>query len=449
MQFPKDFLWGSATASYQIEGSKIEHGRGECIWHRFSHTPGKTHNGDTGDVACDHLNRYQDDIGLMRQLGLQTYRFSISWPRVIPAGTGTPNEAGLDFYDRVIDKLLANNIRPFITLYHWDLPQALQDRGDGWENPDSVQWFADYTDLVTRRYGDRVKDWITHNEPWCAAFLGNMIGIHAPGKRDLRTAFLVNHNLMLSHGAAMGVIRQNVSDSRAGIVLNPAPVYPATDSEADKQAAQISDGLRNRWYLDPLYKGTYPADIVALLNTQGALEGIDLDSVKAAAAPTDFLGINFYNRDIVAASDDPNQPFKGVKPDYEGVEFTAMGWEVYADALTELLVRINNDYQPKALYVTENGAAYEETPLNGANVEVVEDPQRVEYLRKHFIAAQNAIAQGVPLTGYFVWSFMDNFEWSEGYNKRFGIVYVDYDTQVRTFKRSALYLRDVIAAQSR
>lgn len=449
MQFPKDFLWGSATASYQIEGSKIEHGRGECIWHRFSHTPGKVHNGDTGDVACDHLNRYKDDIALMRQLGLQAYRFSISWPRVIPAGTGVTNEQGLDFYDRVIDELLANNIRPFITLYHWDLPQALQDRDNGWENPDSVQWFADYTDLVTRRYGDRVKDWITHNEPWCAAFLGNFIGVHAPGKHDPNAAFKVTHHLLLSHAAAMRVIRQNVVESRAGITLNPAPVHPATDSEADKQAARISDGLRNRWYLDPLYKGTYPADIVELLNKWGALEGIDLDAVKDATVPTDFLGINFYNRDIVAASDDPSQPFKGVKPDYEGVEFTAMGWEVYPDSLTELLVRINDDYHPKALYITENGAAYDETSPNGSGVDVVEDPQRVEYLRKHFVAAQNAIKQGVPLIGYFVWSFMDNFEWSEGYNKRFGIVYVDYDTQVRTFKRSALYLRKVIAEQSR
>jgi beta-glucosidase len=446
MQFPKDFLWGAATASYQIEGAAREYGRGECIWTRFSHTPGKTYNGDTGDVACDHLHRYEGDIALMRQLGLQTYRFSISWPRVIPAGTGAPNPEGLEFYDRLIDALLTNGIAPYMTLYHWDLPQALQDRGGGWENPDSVNWFADYAELVTRRYGDRVKNWITHNEPWCTAFLGNLIGIHAPGKQDAPAAFKVAHHLLLSHGAAMGVIRRNVAESYAGIALNPAPVHPASYRPADHTAARLADGMRNRWFLDPLYNGHYPADLVEHLNAQGALDGLDLDAVRAANVPTDFLGVNFYNRDIVAATDNPAMPWDGVKPDYPGVEFTAMGWEVYAPSFTELLVRLWREYAPAALYITENGAAYPDAPPDGTGV--VEDSARVAYIQRHLSAAADAIAQGVPLRGYFVWSFMDNFEWAEGYSKRFGVVYVDYPTQARTFKRSALVYRDLIAAQN-
>lgn len=440
MQFPKDFLWGVATASYQIEGSKIEHGRGECIWHRFSHTPGKTYNGDTGDVACDHLNRYQEDVKLMRQLGAQAYRFSISWPRVIPAGTGATNAIGLDFYDRLVDEVLANDIVPFATLYHWDLPQALQDRG-GWESPDSPAWFVEYTDLMTRRLGDRIKYWVTHNEPWCAAFLGYMIGIHAPGKQDTHAGYKAAHHLLLSHGLAVPVIRQNVKEAQVGIVLNPAVAHPASDSEADRIAAHRSEGLQNRWFLDPLYKGKYPSDMVETLNTQGLLDDIDLEAVKIAAVPTDFLGINYYSRGIIKAADEA-PGFKGVKPDYPGVEFTEMGWEIYPDGLTELLVSITQDYAPEAIYITENGAAFkDEPPTNG----VVHDPRRVEYLRNHFEAASKAIAQGVPLKGYFVWSFLDNFEWAEGYNKRFGIVYVDYATQVRTLKDSALYYQSIIS----
>ncbi len=441
MTFPKDFLWGAATASYQIEGSRTEDGRGECIWQRFSHTPGKVKNGDTGDIACDHLNRYAEDVALMREIGLQTYRFSVAWSRVLPTGVGTVAENGLDFYDRLVDELLKNNITPFVTLYHWDLPQALQDNG-GWENPDSVKWFTDYTEVVTKALGDRVKNWITHNEPWCVAFLGNMFGVHAPGKQDAKAAFAVAHHLLISHGTAMNVIRQNVADSYAGITLNLAPKYPETDSDADKKAAYTADGIQNRWFLDPVYKGVYPADIVEKASEY--LDGLDLSAVKQAAVPTDFLGINYYMRGIVRAEENP-MGFNEKMADYEGVELTAMDWEVYPDGLHDILVNTARDYDVKALYVTENGAAYDEPePING----VVEDAKRVSYLQRHFAAAEAAIAQGAPLKGYFVWSFLDNFEWAEGYTKRFGITYVDYATQKRIPKRSSLFYKDVIKAQT-
>lgn len=441
MAFPKDFVWGSATASYQIEGSRTADGRGECIWQRFSNTPGKVQNGDTGEIACDHLNRYADDVALMQQIGLQVYRFSVAWPRVLPTGTGKVHAAGLDFYNRLVDELLKANITPFITLYHWDLPQALQDKG-GWENPDSVKWFADYAAILTQKLGDRVKNWITHNEPWCVAFLGNLMGVHAPGKQDAKAAYAAAHHLLISHGAAMQVIRQNVADSKAGITLNLAPKHPATDSEADKQAAYTSDGFLNRWFLDPIYKGAYPADIVEKVG--GALEGLDLSAVQQAAVPSDFLGVNYYTRGIVKADDTNPLGFTEIRADYDGVELTAMAWEVYPDGLREILVNTARDYQPTALYVTENGAAYDEpVPSNG----IVEDPKRVSYLERHLKAVEAAIAQGAPVKGYFVWSLMDNFEWAYGYSKRFGIIYVDYASQQRTLKRSALYYRDFIKAQ--
>jgi beta-glucosidase len=433
MAFPKDFLWGVAASSYQIEGGALTEGRGECIWYNFSHTPGKVQDGDTGDVACDHLHLYKEDVQLMADLGVQAYRFSVSWPRVIPEGTGRINEQGLDFYDNLVDELLKHGIQPWLTLNHWDFPQALQNKG-GWANPDSVQWFAEYTDVMTRSLGDRVRGWITHNEPWCVSILSNLLGIHAPGLNDPPTAYKVAHHLNLSHGAAMGVIRQNAPGVPAGITLNLSPAVPATDSEADAQAAQFFDATFNRWFLDPIFKGSYPADGIAMLN--GALDGIDLDAVKAAAVPMDFLGINFYNRTVVSASGQAKLP--------DNAQFTEMGWEVYPQALTDLLVRVARDYAPPAIYITENGAAFADPdPADG----VVEDPKRVDYLKGHFQAAENAIIQGVPLKGYFVWSLMDNFEWSFGYSKRFGIVHVDYATQKRTPKRSARFYQEMIARE--
>ena len=436
MTFPQDFLWGAATASYQIEGGGLSEGRGECIWHRFSHTLGNVKNGDTGDVACDHLHRYKEDVALMAQLGLGAYRLSVSWPRVIPAGIGATNEAGLDFYDSLIDELLRYGIQPYVTIYHWDLPQALQDKG-GWANPDSPKWFADYTDTITRALGDRVKGWITFNEPWCVSILSNLIGAHAPGLRDAPTAYRVAHQLNLSHGQAVGVIRQNCPTADVGITLNLWPIVPASDSEVDVEAARMIDGMQNRWFLDPLFKGSYPTEVAEYLGD--AIQSIDLDEVKSAAVPIDFLGINYYNRMVISASGPAALP--------EDAEYTAMGWEVYPQGLTDLLVRVYRDYAPKALYVTENGAAYDD-PVPSPTDDIVEDPQRVAYLESHLNACDQAIIQGVPLKGYFVWSLMDNFEWAEGYSKRFGIVYVDYETQKRTLKRSARFYQEMIARQA-
>ncbi len=438
MAFPKDFLWGAATASYQIEGASRQDGRGDCIWTRFSHTPGKVMNGDTGDVATDHYHRYVEDVALMQELGLQTYRFSISWPRVIPNGTGATNPAGLDFYDRLVDELLKANIIPTATLYHWDLPQALQNRG-GWLNREILGWFADYTDLMTRRLGDRVKNWITINEPWVVAFLGYGFGVHAPGHTDVRGALLASHHLLLAHGDSMRLIRQNVPDSCAGITLNMSWVDAATSSEADIQAAQRHNGHLNRWFIDPVMRGEYPSDIVAVYGD--LLEGIDVTEVKAAAEPQDFLGINYYFRNVIAH--DPTTPYLqtgDVKvPD---AKRTRMGWEVYPKSFTQLLVWLQQEYAPRALWITENGAAYPDpAPVNG----MVADPERTDYIQTHIAAVENAIQQGSPVTAYFVWSLLDNFEWAYGYDRRFGIIHVDFKTLKRTLKQSGLWYRDFIA----
>lgn len=439
MSFPSDFLWGAAASSYQIEGAVSEDGRGECIWTRFSHTPGKVKNGDTGDRACEHYQRYREDIALMGSLGLMSYRFSIAWPRIFPAGTGTVNAAGLDFYSRLVDELLKAGITPFATLYHWDLPQALQDRG-GWANPDSVKWFADYVDVMTRALGDRVNHWITHNEPWVIAFLGNYLGIHAPGIKDLPTALKVAHHVLISHGEAVPVIRANVPNAHAGITLNLYPIYPNSASADDQLAAQLQDGYANRWFLDPVYKGHYPTDMVELFGS--ALDGIDLSAVRVASVPTDFLGVNYYSRTLVTY--DPAELFKNkhVKP--ADSAYTSMDWEVYPQGLTDILVRLKREYAVPAIYITENGAAYPDPdPQDG----VVEDPDRTAYYVGHLDAIADALAQEVPVKGYYAWSLMDNFEWAEGYEQRFGIVHVDFETQQRTPKRSALYYRDRIHAE--
>jgi beta-glucosidase len=437
MSFAKDFVWGAATSSYQVEGAVQEDGRGECIWHRFTHTPGKVAGGATGDVACDHYHRYREDVALMSDLGLQGYRFSIAWARVLPQGTGATNPAGLDFYDRLVDELLCKNIQPFVTLYHWDLPQALQDRG-GWENPDSIGWFREYVDLMSRRLGDRVGHWITHNEPWVIAFLGNYIGAHAPGKRDLPTAYKVGHHVLLSHGAAVPVIRANAPNAQVGITIDQVYIQPASQSPADVQAAYRVDGYRNRWFLDAVFKGQYTADVVPWV--ESALDGIDPTAVKQAAVPIDFLGINYYTRNLYAAAE--SGPFKSRPVPAPDRPRTANGWEIYSDGLRELLVRVSRDYRPQAIYITENGAAFDDpAPCQG----IIEDPQRADYYRLHFDACAAAIEQGVPLKGYFAWSLLDNFEWAEGYRMRFGIVHVNFETLERTPKRSALAYRDWIA----
>ncbi len=442
-RFPDDFVWGAATAAYQIEGAVNEDGRGPSIWDTFSHTPGKTLNGDTGDVACDHYHRWQDDVKLMQELGLPAYRFSIAWPRVLPEGTGQPNERGLDFYDRLVDALLAANITPFVTLYHWDLPQALQDRG-GWPNRDTVEAFVEYTDVVAGRLGDRVTYWITHNEPWVSGFLGHYRGEHAPGLTDLRVALQAVHHLLLSHGRAIPVLRSAREAVQVGITLNLSPAYPVTPSPEDQAAARRHDGYQNRWFLDPVYGRGYPEDMLQLYgDLLPQMEASDLDIM---AAPTDFLGVNYYNPARVRAA-----PFTANPLGYstrsakelaaEGREITAMGWEGAPETLTGLLLRLHHDYGPRAIYITENGAAFDDQVTNGR----VHDPRRIAFLRSHFQAAHEALSRGVPLRGYFVWSLMDNFEWAYGYSKRFGIVYVDYETQARIPKDSAYWYQRVIA----
>jgi len=436
LSFPSGFVWGAATASFQIEGGVAD--RGRCIWDDFCRWPGKVLNGDTGDVADDHYHRYRDDVALMQRLNLNAYRFSISWPRIMPAGSGAVSARGLDFYDRLVDALLEANIRPFATLYHWDLPSDLQRLG-GWASRDMAQRFVDYVDVVGRRLGDRVTDWITHNEPWVVAFLGNLMGMHAPGWQDLGLALQVGHHVLLSHGLAVPVLRALGGNQQVGITLNLYPVYPASGSEQDALAARRYDGFANRWFLDPLFCTQYPEDMMSHFGWQAPrIAPGDLETI---AAPIDLLGINYYSRALVAYSEDAPLCAEQLHP---AGEYTAMGWEVYPQGLTDLLVRVNADYAPHAMYITENGAAYEDRLVAGR----VHDAARTRYLAQHLQAAHAAIQQGAPLAGYFAWSLLDNFEWAFGYARRFGIVHVDFDTQQRTPKDSALYLARVAAANA-
>lgn len=435
--FPPDFLWGAATASYQIEGAATEDGRGESIWDRFCATPGKVRNGESGAVACDHYHRYREDVALMRELGLNAYRFSVAWPRILPSGRGRVNEQGLDFYDRLVDELLANGIEPFVTLYHWDLPQALEDEG-GWKNRATAEAFADYAGIVARRLGDRVKHWITHNEPWVVAWMGYGSGRHAPGRTDgVAGALTVAHHLLLSHGLAVPVIRRECPDAQVGITLNLSPLYPATQDAADLEAVRQADGTANRWFLDSIFRGHYPDDVLERHRDQ--LPRIEASDLQTIAAPIDFLGINNYSRQVVRA--DSEKGVVSVRP--QGSEYTAMDWEVAPDAFYDLLVRVARDYAPPRMYVTENGAAYGDIREHDGQVR---DPERQRYLQQYFAAASRAIESGVPLAGYFVWSLMDNFEWAEGYWKRFGLIFVDYPTCERVPKGSYHWYRNQIAA---
>jgi len=437
---PPDFLWGAATASYQIEGAPNEEGRGESIWDRFSATPGKVKNGDTGAVACDHYHRYIEDVALMARLGLHAYRFSIAWPRILPEGTGTPNQAGLDFYSHLVDELLAAGIQPFATLYHWDLPQILQDRHGGWLGRDTAEAFAAYAEVVVRTLGDRVKDWITLNEPLCSSWLGHGIGIHAPGFRDPALAMRAAHNLLLGHGFAAPILRDNCRGARVGISLNLNPTHPATESPADQAAARHADLLANRLFLDPLYRGAYPRELLEQFG-EHAFGVVDGD-MRIVSAPLDFLGINYYTRSFRRADPAGLDP-TGEEARIEGVDRTEMDWEIYPDGLHEMLSRVHREYHPSALYVTESGAAFPDVLTESG---AVHDERRRAYLESHFAAAQRLVAEGVPLRGYFVWSLLDNFEWAEGYGKRFGLVYVNYPSQRRVVKDSGRWYADFIAA---
>ncbi len=437
--FPVGFIWGAATSAYQIEGAWNEDGKGESIWDRFSHTPGKTYNGETGDVACDHYHRWREDLALMREIGLDAYRFSVSWPRVLPSGRGRVNGAGLGFYDRLVDGLLNAGIQPVVTLYHWDLPQALQDEG-GWANRDTAYLFADYAQLMVRTLGDRVSMWITHNEPWVAAFEGHLSGGHAPGLRDLPTAVRVVHHLLFSHGLAVQSIRDTRADLQVGITLNLSPVEPASDSQDDLNAASRMDGFANRLFLDPLIGAGYPQDILSLLD--GVTVPVQDGDMQVIARPLDFLGVNYYTRTVVRLA--PGEGLLQVERVRPDGEYTTMDWEVYPEGLRILLERLHTSYPFPAYYVTENGAAFpDELQADGS----VHDGRRRAYLAAHFEAAGRAIHNGVPLKGYFVWSLMDNFEWAHGYSQRFGLIYVDYPTQRRLMKDSALWYRAFLQAR--
>ncbi len=444
-QFPAGFLWGAATAAYQIEGAVREGGRGESIWDRFSHTPGKTEGGDTGDMACDHYHRYPEDVAIMKELGLQAYRFSIAWPRLFPAGGGKLNHAGLDFYQRLVDALLEAGIRPCATLYHWDLPQALQE-GGGWCNRDTASYFADYAAAMFEHMGDRVKLWITHNEPWVTAFTGHLEGRHAPGLSDWPSALQAGHHLLLSHALALGRFRVSAGTGnqagKIGITLNLSPVEPATDGAADREAASRADDFLNRWFLEPVFRGRYPAEMLSLLESRHNAPRIDpADLELMAASPVDFLGVNYYFRVLASAHADKDRLFDTVTP--PGAQRTDMGWEVYPRGLHDLLVRLHRDYSPQEMYVTENGAAFPDTvDADGG----ITDDMRLAYIRDHLSEALKAVSEeGVRLAGYFVWTLLDNFEWSYGYAKRFGIVRVEPGSLKRTWKQSAIFYRDLIA----
>jgi len=447
IRFPTSFLWGVATSAYQIEGAVGEDGRGESIWDRFSRLPGKVADGGTGDVACDHYHRYREDIALMQRLGIRAYRFSIAWPRVLPEGSGRLEPRGLDFYSRLVDALLEAGIEPVPTLYHWDLPQPLQDRG-GWPHRDTARAFAAYADIVSKKLADRVKKWLTHNEPWCASFLGHQRGMHAPGMEDFATALAASHHLLLSHGLAVRAIRGNAPNAEIGIALNLVPATPASASEADHEAVRRFDGFFNRWFLDPLYGRGYPADVLADYAEAGHLTGPSLPALlpgdaDVIAEPTDFLGVNYYMRSVVRSDripEEANLP-RSVFLAAES-EWTDMGWEAYPEGLCDLLRRVQKDYAPGCVYVTENGASFSTGPDSEGRIQ---DTRRVQFLQGHFSAAARALRAGVPVAGYFVWSLLDNYEWERGYTQRFGIVWVDYATQQRIPKQSAIWYSHAIA----
>jgi beta-glucosidase len=444
-RFPDGFLWGVATSAAQIEGGAEEGGRGESIWDRFASRPGTIADGSDPRTACDHFHRWREDVRHLEGLGVGAYRFSVAWPRVLPRGTGKANEPGLAFYDALVDALLAAGIRPLVTLYHWDLPQALQERG-GWGSRETVKAFADYAALVGARLGDRVHHWVTHNEPWCVATLGHEEGHHAPGHRDPAEALRVAHHLLVSHGLAGEALRATAPAAEIGIVLNLTPATPASGSEEDREAARWFDGMFNRWYLDPIFTGRYPEDAVADRIERGHLPGPDLPFLRTGdpgtiALPLDFLGVNYYSRVVLQAENGRPRPVPAAPRE----DLTDMGWEVYPRGLLDLLLRLHRDYRPAKVFITENGAAYADGPGPAGRIP---DLRRIAYLRDHLGAAGRAIAEGVPLAGYFAWTLLDNFEWAHGYSKRFGLYWVDYGTQRRLPKDSAHWYRNVVAANA-
>ncbi|MFI9581720.1 GH1 family beta-glucosidase [Streptomyces sp. NPDC052236] len=439
--FHSGFAWGAATSAYQIEGAVAEDGRAPSIWDTFCKQPGTIAGGDTGDIACDHYRRWPDDVALMKALGLNAYRFSIAWPRVMPDGDSRVNPAGLAFYDQLVDALLEAGLAPHATLYHWDLPQALEDRG-GWPARDTALRFADYATVVADRLGDRVTNWATLNEPYCSAWLGHLQGVMAPGRTDLTAAVRASHHLLLAHGLGVEALRSTASQARVGIVNILTQSEPASDRPEDIAAARRDDGHNNRWWLDPIHGRGYPADMVEVYGTEPPAKPGDLETI---AAPLDWLGVNYYKRSVTV--DDPQGPAPFARPvTPPGTPRTGMDWEVHPDRLEHLLVRISEDYAPRSIFVTENGSAY---PDRAAPDGSVHDVERIAFLESHLAACARAARRGVPLDGYFAWSLLDNFEWAYGYSQRFGIVHVDYETQTRTIKDSGHRYAEIIRAHGR
>jgi beta-glucosidase len=435
--FPAGFLWGAATSAYQIEGSPLADGAGPSNWHRFTHTPGMVRNGDTGDVACDHYRRMPQDVALLRELGLNAYRFSISWSRVLPQGTGAVNERGLDFYRRLVDELRAADIAPVATLFHWDLPAALDDRG-GWTNPDVAGWFADYATVCVRAFGDRVALWATLNEPWVVADQGYLSGVLAPGQRSPFAAARAAHHQLRAHAAAVEACR-SLAAGKLGIVVNLEPKHAASDGEADRAAAARADAYMNRHYLDPLLLGRYPEELRAIYGD--AWDDRFADEAASVRVPIDWLGINYYSRSVVR--DDPAAwPTRAARVRQQQSTHTATNWEVYPQGLAEVLAWVCDRYDAPPLYVTENGAAFDDPPTAARGR--VDDPLRTAYLRDHLFAVERATAAGVDVRGYFAWSLLDNLEWAYGFSKRFGIVHVDFATQQRTVKASGRFYSEVV-----
>jgi beta-glucosidase len=440
--FPNDFWWGAATSAYQIEGSPLAEGAGPSNWHVFSHQPGKIFNDQNGDVACDHYHRYPEDVALMRDLGVRAYRFSISWSRIFPEGTGKVNQQGLDFYKRLVDSLANHDIRPMATLYHWDLPQALEDRG-GWAHPESVRWFADYANTMYRALDGRVAQWVTINEPWVIVDQGYVNGNHAPGRRDWREAAAVAKNLLKAHGAAVEAYRAGGYRHPIGIAVNLVPVYPASESAADRDAANRNDIYLNRQFLDPVLLGEIPSELPAMFGP--AWEEWSPEDLKAVSQPIDFVGINYYLRLIVKDEPSAGIPRAEIvnRPDCER---TDTGWEIFPSGLTDILDWVRTRYGNPSVYITENGAAYDDPQLPDGSIN---DTRRVQYLRSHLEACRAAVQAGVDLRGYYVWSLLDNFEWQSGYSMRFGIVHVNFANQARTVKSSGRFYSRVIDTNGR
>lgn len=441
-KFPKEFIWGTATASYQIEGAVNEDGRGMSIWDTFSHTQGKTAHGDTGDIACDHYHRYPEDLKLMRDLGVNAYRFSIAWPRIFPEGSGRPNTKGTDFYNRLIDGLLEKGIEPVITLYHWDLPQALEDAG-GWQNRDTAYRFADFADHMFDKLDDRAHLWITLNEPYCSAYLGHLSGEHAPGIQDPQAAYSALHHLLLAHGLALGNYREAYNNNPIGIALNISTPQPASEKPEDSHAADAYLDHNTRMFLDPIYKKNYPQKYLEKLKSDSILLPVKNGDLEVISGDIDFLGLNYYFEVTVSA--DKTSP-DGYRLVDKGYPKTAMGWDIVPEGLLRQLKWVSSEYGNPAVYITENGAAFPDSLSE--NGRECHDPDRIEYLTRHFSHLKRALKEGVNLKGYFLWSFIDNFEWAYGYDKRFGIVYCDFNTQERIPKESYYFYRDYITSNT-